>query len=225
MELEQLPDKLTHELPGKLSHAVEGLRDRAAGAVSADSASLFRELHKVENRLTDRLDDIDDSFSSKLKPLVSAESRTSWPKRLFWLLVGAGIGAGAAYLADPDRGKSRRTQLSDQAAARARDVSEELQTKAKMTADRAKGEAIEAAKDVLPEDVPDDPKLLEQRIKSQVFGHRDDVQDVVLRVDAPGTVAIKGTVPNAESESDLLAKVAEVEGVIDVRSELSVRSA
>jgi gas vesicle protein len=225
MELEQLPDKLTHELPGKLTHAVEGLRDRAAGAVSADSGSLFRELHKVENRLGDRIDDVEDSLSSKLSALVSAEARTSWPRRLFWLLIGAGIGAGAAYLADPDRGKSRRTQFSDQAAARAREVSEDLQNKAKMAADRAKGEAIEAAKDALPEDVPDDPKLLEQRIKSEVFGHRDDVQDVVLRVDAPGTVAVKGTVPNSESERDLIAKVAEVEGVIDVRSELSVRSA
>lgn len=216
MEIEQLPDKL--------SHAVEGLRDRAAGAVSADSGSLFRELHKTESRLTDHIDDVEDSLSKKLTVLVSAESRTSWPRRLFWLLIGAGIGAGAAYLADPDRGKSRRTQLSDQAASRAREVSEDLQGKAKVTADKVRGEAIEAVKEVLPEDVPDDPKLLEQRIKSQVFGHRSDVQDVVLRVDAPGTVAIKGTVPNSETERELLAQVAGVDGVIDVTSELSVRS-
>jgi gas vesicle protein len=216
MELEQLPDKLTH--------AVEGLRDRAAGAVSADSGSLFRELHKVESHLSDRIDDVEDSLSKKLTVLVTAEARTSWPRRLFWLLIGAGIGVGAGYLADPDRGKARRSQLSDQAAARAREVSEEVQKKAKVTADRARGEAIETAKEVLPEDVPDDPKLLEQRIKSQVFGHRDDVQDVVLRVDAPGSVAVKGTVPSSESERELLTQVAEVEGVIDVRSELSVRS-
>lgn len=207
MELEQLPKKLTG--------TVEGLRDRAAGAVSADGGGLFRELHKLESSLAERIDDLEDSLSSS----------TSWPRRLFWLLIGAGIGAGAAYLADPDRGQARRTELSDQATARAREVSEDLQKKAKVTADRARGEAIETAKEVLPEDVPDDPKLLEQRIKSEVFGHRDDVQDVVLRVDAPGTVAVKGTVPNSESESDLLAKVAEVDGVIDVRSELSVRSA
>lgn len=206
MELEQLPKKLTG--------TVEGLRDRAAGAVSADGGGLFRELHKIESNLADRIDDLEDSLSSS----------TSWPRRLFWLLIGAGIGAGAAYLADPDRGKARRTQLSDQATARAREVSEDLQKKAKMTADRARGEAIEKTKDALPEDVPDDPKLLQDRVKSEVFGHRDDVQDVVLKVEAPGTVALKGTVPNSESERDLLSKVAEVEGVVDVRSELSVRT-
>lgn len=217
MELEQLPKKLTH--------TVDGLRDRAADAVSADGGGLFRELHKVESNLAERIDDAEDSLSSKLTALVSAEARTSWPRRLFWLLIGAGIGAGAAYLADPDRGKSRRNELSDQAAARAREVSEDLQKKAKATADRARGEAIEKAKDVLPDDVPDDPQLLQDRVKSQVFGNRDDVQDVVLKVEGPGTVALKGTVPNAESERDLLSKVAEVEGVIDVRSELSVRTA
>jgi gas vesicle protein len=216
MELEELPEKLTH--------AVEGLRDRAAGAVSADSGSLFRELHKVESNLADHIDDVESGLNKKLGLLVAAEKGTSWPRRLFWLLIGAGVGAGAAYLADPDRGKARRTQLSDQAAARAREVSEDVQKKAKVTADRARGEAIETVKEVLPEDVPDDPNLLQQRIKSEVFGRRDDVQDVVLKVDAPGAVSLKGTVPNSDSERELLTQVAEVEGVIDVRSELSVRS-
>jgi gas vesicle protein len=216
MELEELPEKLTH--------AVEGLRDRAAGAVSADSGSLFRELHKVESNLADHIDDVESGLNKKLGLLVAAEKGTSWPRRLFWLLIGAGVGAGAAYLADPDRGKARRTQLSDQAAARAREVSEDVQKKAKVTADRARGEAIESVKEVLPEDVPDDPKLLQQRIKSEVFGRRDDVQDVVLKVDAPGAVSLKGTVPTSDSERELLTQVAEVEGVIDVRSELSVRS-
>jgi gas vesicle protein len=216
MELEELPEKLTH--------AVEGLRDRAAGAVSADSGSLFRELHKVESNLADHIDDVESGLNKKLGLLVAAERGTSWPRRLFWLLIGAGVGAGAAYLADPDRGKARRTQLSDQAAARAREVSEDVQKKAKVTADRARGEAIETVKEVLPEDVPDDPNLLQQRIKSEVFGRRNDVQDVVLKVDAPGAVSLKGTVPNSDSERELLTQVAEVEGVIDVRSELSVRS-
>ena len=216
MELEQLPEKL--------SHAVEGLRDRAAGAVAADSSSIFRELHRVESSIAEQIGDVESTLSKRIAALVTAESRTSWPRRLFWLLVGAGIGAGAAYLADPETGKTRRTQLSDQAAARAREVSAEVQHKAKETADRARGETIETVKGALPDDVPDDPRVLEQRIKSQVFGHRDDVQDVVLRIDAPGTVALKGTVPTPDSERDLLTQVAEVDGVIDVRSELTVRT-
>jgi osmotically-inducible protein OsmY len=92
-----------------------------------------------------------------------------------------------------------------------------------MAVDRARGAAIETAKEAMPEDVPTDPKLLQDRIKSSVFGHRDDVSDVVIKVDAPGSVALKGTVPDARSEQELLASVSEVDGVLDVRSELSIR--
>jgi hypothetical protein len=55
-----------------------------------------------------------------------------------------------------------------------------------------------------------------------VFGHRGDVDRVVLRVDGPGAVALKGTVPTPVSESELVAAVAAVDGVIDVTSELAV---
>lgn len=216
MELEQFPERVTH--------AVEGLRERAAGAVSSDGGSVLRRIDVAENRLEERIDAVEDTLGGQLAALIRTGSRTSWPRRLFWLLLGAGIGMGIGYLADPDRGRARRAQLSDQAAARARETASEAQKKAKLTVDRARGEVIEGVKEVLPERVPDDPKLLQDRIQSQVFGGRDDVQDVVLKIDAPGTVAVKGTVPSPDSERDLLAKVAEVEGVIDVRSELSVRA-
>lgn len=234
MDKDQLPERMSQAvegLPGRMTHAVEGLRDRAAGAVSADSRSLFREIGSVvrridtsEDRLVDRLDDVEDSLGSRIDALTAADKRTTWPRRLFWLLVGAGIGVAVQFLNDPDRGHARRTQLADQAAARARDVGGDLQTKAKMATDRARGQVVEGIKDKLPDHAEDDPKLLEQRIKSQVFGHRDDVQDVVLRIDAPGTVAIKGTVATTDTQRELLAQIAEVDGVVDVRSELTVRS-
>lgn len=217
MELEQLPSKVTH--------AVEGLRDRAAGAVSSDAGSVFRELSGLGRRIDELEESIEDTLAEQISMLSAPKTGTSWPRRLFWMLVGAGVGMGVEYLMDPDRGKDRRAELSDQAASRAREASEELQKKAKTTAERVKGQAIEAAKEQLPETAETDPKLLEQKIKSQVFGHRDDVQDVVLRIDAPGTVAVKGTVPTADSERELIAQVAEVDGVVDVRSELTIRSA
>ena len=226
MDLSQLPDLL-----GK---SVDELRDRTASAVKADGESVFRELRGIGQRLddvadhvshvADRVDRIDDEQSARFKALAAATRRTTWPRRLVWLGVGLALGAGAAYVADPDRGRSRRAQLSDQLAARARDVTEEMTDQAKQAADRAKGAAIESAKDVLPEDVPDDPKVLESRVKSHALGGRDDVADVVIRVDGPGRVALKGTVPTSESERELLAEVAGVEGVVDVRSELTVRA-
>jgi gas vesicle protein len=222
MDMEHLSDRILSR--------IDELRDRSAEAMKADGESVFRELSQlsdrlegVEERLGDRLDDLAASQADRIGDVLSAARRTTWPRRITWLVVGAAAGAAAAYLADPDRGRARRSQLSDQLAATARDVGGDLAGQAEHAADVAKGAAIESAKDALPEDVPEDPKLLEQRIRSHVLGGRDDVQEVILRVDAPGKVALKGTVPTSASERALVAEVADVEGVIDVTSELSVR--
>ena len=45
---------------------------------------------------------------------------TSTRQRLTWLAGGALLGAGAAYLADPDRGRHRREQLAEQGSELAR---------------------------------------------------------------------------------------------------------
>jgi osmotically-inducible protein OsmY len=72
--------------------------------------------------------------------------------------------------------------------------------------------------------VPADAQTLRDRIQSEAFGGRDDVQDVIIKVDGPGQVALKGAVPTTDNERELLAAVASVDGVLEVRSELSVRS-
>ncbi len=218
------------ELSEKISAQFDDLRDRSAEALKADGESVFAELRKVRkelgetgDHLAEQLEQLSDEVDDRFDDLLDAERGTTWPRRLFWLALGAGVGTAVAYLMDPDRGHARRTELSDQVGARARDLGDEAGDQAKVTADRAKGSVIETAKQVTPEDVPDDPKLLEARIKSDVFGHRDDVHEVVLRVDGPGKVALKGTVPSAVSERELVASVSSVEGVTDVRSELTVR--
>jgi gas vesicle protein len=223
MDIEHLSDRILSR--------IDDLRDRSAEAMKADGESVFKELSQlsdrldgVEERLSDRMDELAASQADRIGAVLTAARRTTWPRRIVWLVAGAAAGAAATYLADPDRGRARRSQLGDQLAATARDVGGDMAGQAEMAADRAKGAVIESAKDALPEDVPEDPKLLEQRIRSHVLGGRDDVADVVLRVDAPGTVALKGTVPSATSERTLLAEVAEVEGVVDVTSELSVRA-
>lgn len=119
-----------------------------------------------------------------------------------------------------DQFSEQASQAIDTAAQRA----DELRGQVGHTVQQARGAVVESATDALPETPTADPRLLEDRIKSQVFGYRDDVQDVVLKVDGPGQVALKGTVPTPQNERELLAAIAEVDGVVDVRSELSVRS-
>jgi gas vesicle protein len=218
------------DMTSRIIEHIDGLRDRTAEAVKADGESTFRAVAKLgdridrtEDALLARIDDLDDRVTEQWHDVRATSRRTSWPRRLFWLALGAAAGTAVAYLADPDRGRARRAQLGDQVGARARDLTSEARDQAKMAVDRARGAAIETAKEAMPEDVPTDPKLLQDRIKSSVFGHRDDVSDVVIKVDAPGSVALKGTVPDARSEQELLASVSEVDGVLDVRSELSIR--
>ncbi len=230
MEIDEKLHGQAERVGDRVSSAVEGFRDRTADVVRADGGSIYREIGKLGKRVDDVEDHFDDqldqavgTLTDRIDQLIRTGKRTTLPRKLFWLVVGAGVGVAAAYLGDPDRGRARRAQLSDQAAARSREVADQVTAQAKMAADRAKGNAIETAKDALPEDVPEDPKLLEQRIRSGVFGKRDDTQDVVIRVDAPGMVALKGTVNTPEGRDSLLAEVAEVEGVLEVTSELAVR--
>lgn len=223
MDIEHLSDRILSR--------IDDLRDRSAEAVKADGESVFREISQlgdkiddVEGRLGDRLEELASAQTERMGEVLSAAKRTSWPRRIVWLVLGAAGGAAAAYLADPDRGRARRSELGDQLVSTARDVGSDVVGQAEHAADLAKGAVVESAKDALPEDVPENPKLLEQRIRSHVLGGRDDVDDVVLRVDAPGKVALKGTVPTSAAERTLISEVAEVEGVVDVTSELSVRA-
>jgi gas vesicle protein len=222
------------ELSHKLTKQLDDLRDRTAEAVGADGGSVFRELNKlskqidgVEAHLDDRIDDVADLVDDHWASVHANQRRTTWPRRLFWLAVGVAGGMAGAYLADPDRGRSRRAEIGQQLGATARDVADQATSQAKLAAERAKGQVIESAKDVVPDQakVPADAQTLRDRIQSEAFGGRDDVPDVVIKVDGPGLVALKGAVPTPENERELLAAVASVDGVLEVRSELNVRSA
>ncbi len=218
------------EIPQRLTRSVDQLRDRTAGMVAPDAGSTIKEISALSSRvgrvgrdLDQRIEVLHDDLGSRISALHAEQRATSWPRRLFWMLAGMAAGAGASYLADPDRGRSRRAQLEDQMRSRARHLADDARRTATDAANRAKGQVVEAVKDAMPDTPEEDPALLQQRIRSEVFGGRSDVADVVLRVDAPGAVSLKGTVPSSDTEQELLAQVAEVDGVIDVSSELSVR--
>ncbi|MEX2505178.1 MAG: BON domain-containing protein [Egicoccus sp.] len=264
-----------HDLSEKLTTGFDEIRDRTADVVGGDGGSVFREfgrlgkqLTEVEKHLSTKLDEMQEEQTDLLDDLLSADNRTTWPRRLFWLLIGAAAGYGTAFLTDPDRGPQRRQQLGQELSTRADEVkgqvmtqteqlrdkasaqasqavdaaaqkadelrgqatqaaaqkTEELRGQAEQTLAKAQGTARDALKDAMPDRPTDDPGLLEDKIKSEVFGYRDDVQDVIIKVEGPGAVSLKGTVPTPQNERDLLAAVAEVDGVIDVRSELTVRS-
>lgn len=185
---------------------------------------------RMTERLTDRLDALDETVRTRLPRDLAAwkgdtgDTKGGGPSRILWAALGFAAGMGVAYLADPDRGRARRTELQQRISSTTTDLADSARQRADDVAGQAKGAAMEAARQATPQDVPDDPKKLEARIKSEVFGHRDDVDKVVLRVDGPGAVAVKGTVPSPVTERELLAEISRVDGVVDVTSELVVAS-
>ena len=57
------------------------------------------------------------------------------PKRLRWM----GIGAAAAWLFDPEKGRTRRTELADRASAALRKTGDRLESKSEYAADKVQG--------------------------------------------------------------------------------------
>jgi hypothetical protein len=104
-------------LPEKVSHGVEELRDRAAEAIGGDGHSVYRALSRLSDRiegaernLEERIDDVEASLATTLEHVAKQKRRASWPRRLFWFVLGAGSVA-AFVLSAPERVKELRDQL------------------------------------------------------------------------------------------------------------------
>lgn len=141
-------------LPELLTEQVDRVRDRTAEAVSSDGASILRETSKLRaafdelgDELRDRVGDLEATVDD-LADRFDDDSRgnaTTWPRRLFWLAVGTGIGVGVGYLTDPDRGQDRRAQLVDTAQTRADEVAREASQRATDVRDQVTSSAQHVA--------------------------------------------------------------------------------
>ncbi|MEX1163362.1 MAG: hypothetical protein WEB03_07260, partial [Nitriliruptor sp.] len=146
MHLDRIPDLLTDQ--------VDRVRDRTAEAVGSNEGSVLRELSKLgrkldgtEKHLSGRLDDIAAATAGageRLDELEAESIGTTWPRRLFWITVGLGAGAAAAYLADPDRGQQRRQEIVGQAQDRVQTVTDDVSQRARSVKD----EVVDRAQDV-----------------------------------------------------------------------------
>ncbi|MBW3620656.1 MAG: BON domain-containing protein [Actinobacteria bacterium] len=217
----------TSEIPGRIGGRLSDVRDTLAGAMAAESTTECRELGRTRRALeslTDRIDALDAADEARYEKLKDRiDGGGSWFGRMFWMLVGAGVGTGVAYLMDPQMGNRRRAEMKQQLGSQARDLKDTATQQASYAAGVAQGKVIETAKGAVngsDEDV--DPHTLRQRVQSQVIGTTEGALDVVVAVHDGGVVALKGRVRDAQTEEKLIDLTRKVPGVKDVRDELQV---
>jgi hypothetical protein len=136
---------------------------------------------------------------------------------LAWL-TGAGIGAGAMYCFDPERGQRRRAVLRDQlahAGARAAKAADVVRRDAK---NRLVGTLAEC-RGALRRDRPSN-RVLEDRVRSHMGRVVSHPAAIEVHADE-GRISLFGSVLADEAEA-LLATVRRVRGVADVENRLQV---
>ena len=139
----------------------------------------------------------------------------------FVRIVGIGAAAAAAmYLLDPDRGRTRRAKLSDQAAAMARKAEEKARAQAEHQKGVVQGLAHDLTEPFRPE--PDfDDETLRQKVKSEAIGRWEGPKsDVEVDVES-GVVTLKGNV-DSQNVDQLIRLVKGVPGVASVSDQMSV---
>lgn len=134
--------------------------------------------------------------------------------------VAAAMGAAAAYLFDPDRGRLRRAKLSDQTRARTRAAMETVKSKAEYQKGAAKGILHDIAEPLRAEGNYDDNTLL-QKVRSEVIGHWPDNESIEVDI-TEGAVRVSGAIDNARDRKRLIRMIKDVDGVDLVEDRLSV---
>jgi len=133
-------------------------------------------------------------------------------RRLLSAGLGAAVGAAAALLLDPARGRARRAELADRGAALARHTIRAGTRRmrflgslaaGKLAAIRALGEPSESANDA----------TLKERVESQLLGD-PKVPKGTININAEqGIVVLRGEVPSERMRTRLAKRAGEVHGV------------
>lgn len=139
----------------------------------------------------------------------------SFRSKLSQAILFAGVGAAAAHLFDPDRGRARRTRLRDQVLARSRRAAETLETRARYRQGQLDG--VRARAEGRGHLEPIDDHVVKQAVEQRLAATGVDTTDVVVDV-TDGVVGLRGKVEHPDEIRWLGTEVSAVPGVEDVRS-------
>ncbi|MGH8944595.1 MAG: BON domain-containing protein [Acidimicrobiia bacterium] len=143
-------------------------------------------------------------------------------KKFMGFLFGASVGMALMYLLDPERGRSRRARLADQAAAGARDIAEAVVTGVEYQKGVVKGAVHDLADNVRPERHFDDETLL-QKVRSEALGRLNgSTSDLEIDI-TNGEVRLSGSLSSAAERDRLLELIRKVEGVSGIDDQTRIQ--
>jgi len=137
------------------------------------------------------------------------------PMNFIW---GLGLGAGLMYLADPEKGRRRRSVARDKARSALRESGEAIDKASRDISNRARGVVSEAKSLLGDENVSDD--VLAERIRSKIGRLVSHPSAIEVRAEE-GLITLRGPVL-ADEVNDLIAAVSSVRGVSDIENALQV---
>ena len=139
---------------------------------------------------------------------------------MFKLLIGAAIGAAAAYFLDPNDGTRRRTLVQDKAGKYARKGKQEAERQASYATETVKGKATAAAPSGGRE--PAGERLndagLQAKVESEIFRGIDAPKDKVSVNVEDGVVYLRGEIDDPAAIDRLGESASKIEGVRGVES-------
>ncbi|HET9879034.1 MAG TPA: BON domain-containing protein [Candidatus Limnocylindria bacterium] len=136
--------------------------------------------------------------------------------RLGSMALGLGAGALGTYLLDPDRGRSRRARLADQAAALVRRGGRQLERTTRTVTSTVEGKA-QALRNLGPGDAPATDAALIDRVESEVFRDRSLPKGSININAENGVIVIRGELPEVATRDRLVGAIRGVPGVSDVK--------
>jgi osmotically-inducible protein OsmY len=139
---------------------------------------------------------------------------------MFKLLIGAAIGAAAAWFLDPNEGTRRRNVTRDRSLKFARQGKEEATKKASYATNTVKGTATTVAPGTGPEPAAErlnDPAL-QAKVESEIFRSEDAPKDKVSVNVEDGVVYLRGELDDPSAIDSLREAASKVDGVRGVEN-------
>jgi osmotically-inducible protein OsmY len=145
---------------------------------------------------------------------------------MFKILIGAAIGAAAAWFLDPNDGTRRRNLARDKTMKYARQGKDEAARRATYAGQTVKGKATAAAPGTSREPAAErlNDAALKAKVESEIFRDPDAPKGQVSVSVEDGTVQLRGELDDESKIEGLREAAANVEGVRAVESLLHTRA-